>query len=171
MDGKDNMKKILLLSIPVIVIVMVVLFSYHSTADAQSTCSTGIKKTLRGYITQQPFSTTSMVYVPSGFPTNPTFTKQYNESQIWVFFTLDHSNTLAGSTNYVKINIDDKYGSSWADDFASTPNLNAFSGQYMGTIPAGNHTISVDFATNKGTATLKTNLILLNIFEVCFGDI
>jgi len=131
-----------------------------------------IRKVLKGEKLDHIFNTTSQTFVSTGFPANNKFIKKYDDSEIWVFLTIDHRNTEAGRTNFIATGIDGTAGYTiWAYDFARGGAIQAFTGVSMEEgLAAGEHTISIDVAVNGGTGKFKTDLALLDVYEVPIGN-
>jgi len=135
-------------------------------------------KVLKGEKLDHIFNTASQTFVSTGFPVNNKFIKKYDDSEIWVFLTIDHRNTEAGRTNFIALWIDkegndifisDKEGVTtiWAYDFSSGGAIQAFTGVLIADLlEAGEHTIDLLVAVNGGTGKFKTDLALLDIYEI-----
>jgi len=137
-----------------------------------------IRKVLKGEKLDHIFNTTSQTFVSTGFPANNKFIKKYDDSEIWVFLTIDHRNTEAGRTNFIALRIDKEgrdifdpaitHGNIiWAYDFSSGGAIQAFTGVLIDDkVEAGEHTIDLEVAVNGGTGKFKTDLALLDVYEV-----
>jgi len=130
-----------------------------------------MRMVLRGEQTDYIFNTTSTTFVSTGFPVNNKFIKKYDSSQIWAFLTIDHRNTEAGRTNFIALGIDGTVGTTiWANDFSKGGAIQAFTGVMITGgktyLKAGEHTINLDVAVNGGTGKFKTDLALLNVYEI-----
>ena len=134
-----------------------------------------MRMVLKGEQTDYIFNTTSQTFVSTGFPVNNKFIKKYDSSQIWAFLTIDHRNTETGRTNFIALGIDKgtksvlecKCATIWAYDFAKGGAIQAFTGVSIdGGLKAGEHTINLDVAVNGGTGKFKTDLALLNVYEI-----
>lgn len=135
-------------------------------------------KVLIGEKLDHIFNTTSQTFVTTGFPANNKFIKKYDDSEIWVFLTIDHRNTETGRTNFIALWIDkegdDIFNPSvrhgvtiWAYDFSSGGAIQAFTGVLIDDkVEVGEHTIDLLVAVNGGTGKFKTDLALLNVYEV-----
>lgn len=137
-----------------------------------SSCPSGIKEVLYGQVLPEKFYTTSKTYVDTGFPANPVFTKQYNESQIWMFYIADNSNTQTGAVNAIRIFIDDFSQTIWGRVMANGNRTDTFTGITIATVPhldAGEHTVKFMMRVSTGNGTLGTKSLNLHIYEVCFN--
>lgn len=127
-------------------------------------------KVLQGKPTDYIFNTTSNTGIPTGFPVNNKFIKTYDDSEIWAFLTIDHRNLEAGKTNFIALEIDEKIAYTiWANDFSEGGLIQAFTGVLItggSQLKAGEHTISLEVSVSGGTGQFKTNIALLNVYEV-----
>jgi len=125
-------------------------------------------KVLQGKQLDNVFKTSSKIPVSTGFPVNNKFIKKYDDSEIWAFLTIDHINSVAGQTNTIALSLDDDKGTTiWAYDFSRDDALQAFTGVLIyQAIDAGEHTINLHVSVSGGEGIFKTDLALLNVYEV-----
>jgi len=146
--------------------------------------SSMIRNVLKGEILNHTFTTTSGTFVSTGFPADNTFIKKYDDSEIWVIFTLDIRNTITGSTNFIAISIDKgtrsvlecefdvrikgNCATIWSYDFSGDDNIQAFTGVHIQEgLKAGEHTIDLDVAVSGGgTGRFQTEAAILDVYEV-----
>jgi len=145
--------------------------------------SSTIRNVLKGEVLNHTFTTTSVTFVSTGFPADNTFIKKYDNSEIWVFLTLDIRNTKTGTTNFIAISIDKgtrsvlecefdvrikgNCSTIWAYDFSRAGLIQAFTGVHIeGELKAGEHTIDLDVAVNGGTGRFQTESVILDVYEV-----
>jgi len=142
-----------------------------------------IRNVLKGEVLDHTFITTSTTFVSTGFPANNKFIKKYDDSEIWVFLTLDIRNTETGTTNFIAISIDKgtksvleckfdvrikgNCATIWSYDFSRGGDIQAFTGVHIeGGLKAGEHTIDLDVAVNGGTGRFQTESVILDVYEV-----
>ena len=124
-----------------------------------------------GQQTKEPFYTTSKNYIDSGFPANPTFTKKYDDSYVWIYLFLDYTNNQNGRTDFIQLHVinengDIVSGRNFADDVAKANNLMAGGFWHITNMPTGEYIIKINVAVTGGQGKFLTDLALINAFEV-----
>jgi len=130
-----------------------------------------ITHSLQGLRTAEPFYTSSPSWVDTGFPTNPYFTKRYDNSQLWLHLFIDFSNDEDGKTDFISLgiaNLDGNVIGSWNmhDGPAIANNLLAHDMMRIYSGPAGDYKVVVRVAVNGGEGLFKTNIAAINIWEI-----
>jgi len=126
---------------------------------------------LAGLRTPEPFYTTSLSFVDTGFPTNPYFTKRYDSSHLWLHLFIDFTNNEDGKSDFISLGIADLDGNllgywNMHDGPAVANNLLAHDMMVISTLPAGDYKAVLRVAVNGGEGKFLTNIAALNIYEV-----
>lgn len=131
----------------------------------------GISLILFGDKTPDEFRTDSFSYVYTDFPTNPYFTKKYDDTQIWMHLFIDFTNTVDGASDFLSLGVEDMDGNLIAywnmhDGPAKANNLLAHDLLFPTFIPAGDYKAVLRVAVNSGEGVFLTNVAALQIYEV-----
>ena len=130
-----------------------------------------ISNNLAGLRTSEPFYTTSLSFVDTGFPTNPYFTKRYDDSHLWLHLFIDFTNDEDGKSDFISLGIADLDGNllgywNMHDGPAVANNLLAHDMMMLNDFPAGDYKVVLRVAVNGGEGKFLTNIAALNIYEV-----
>jgi len=104
----------------------------------------------------------------NAYPTDRTFTKQRDNSELWILTMIDHRNNLTNAINFVRASLDNGLRTQdWAADFSRGGALDAhtYAVNWSG-IPAGVHTIDIQAAVSAGTATWSTSVDVVQVYEI-----
>jgi hypothetical protein len=112
------------------------------------------------------FTTSSTSYVASSLPTNPSFTKQYDSTYLWIVCNIDLT-TSVDTSAFQAVMLDgttDIFSVAIAA-FANSLVVVSMS-DIVGGIAAGTHTFPIYVAINSGTGTWRMPVASYKILEV-----